>query len=461
MRIAFALESLRFSGGHQVVVEHARQLAGDQGFEVTIVDCFGNADRERGLELPDGVGVLGVDDIGPEPFDVVVATWWTTAAVVKQIPADRYAYFIQSLEDRWYSADQPEAELARLTWELGLPVITEATWIADLIRSHRPDVQCHLVRNGVDKAVFPVGTERGLRGDAPLRVLLEAGTGHSPNKGVAEALNALSVTEEPVHTTVVGDVGELRLPPFTTAVPVVPQQELSELYASHDVLLKTSRVEGMYGPPLEAFHRGATVVTTAVTGHDEFVVHGHNGLLVDWDDPVGTARALDLLCKDRALLERLRANALETARGWPSWVDSGSEMASALRSVAAGEPDRLAVTLPVFIGADRFLFDSAMRTHRLKVQERAASRHIEKLEYAWMLAEETHQRAEESSRQAEAQSAHQERLNERLRQDLALVSATNDALEARNAALQTVLDMRIEARLARVARKVRDSFART
>ena len=48
-------------------------------------------------------------------------------------------------------------------------------------------------------------------------------------------------------------------------------------YARSDVVLKLSRVEGMFGPPLEGFHRGATCVVTPVTGHDEYVEHGWNG----------------------------------------------------------------------------------------------------------------------------------------------------------------------------------------
>ena len=73
------------------------------------------------------------------------------------------------------------------------------------------------------------------------------------------------------------------------------QPQLATLYGESDVLLKLSRVEGMFGPPLEGFHRGATCVVTPVTGHDEYIVHGENGLVVDWDDTAGTARALDLL----------------------------------------------------------------------------------------------------------------------------------------------------------------------
>ena len=71
-------------------------------------------------------------------------------------------------------------------------------------------------------------------------------------------------------------------------------------------MLKLSTVEGMSGPPLEGFHRGATCVITPVTGHEEYVVHGYNGLITDWDDLGGAARQLDLLARDRRLLHFLR-----------------------------------------------------------------------------------------------------------------------------------------------------------
>jgi hypothetical protein len=94
----------------------------------------------------------------------------------------------------------------------------------------------------------------------------------------------------------------------------------------------------MFGPPLEGFHRGATCVTTEVTGADEYVEHGWNGLVCDWDDARGTARQLDLLARDRRLLHTLRCNALETARRWPSWDQQGEFMALALARIHREPP---------------------------------------------------------------------------------------------------------------------------
>jgi hypothetical protein len=96
----------------------------------------------------------------------------------------------------------------------------------------------------------------------------------------------------------------------------------------------------MFGPPLEGFHMGATCVTTEVTGHEEYIAHGRNALVVDWDDRTGTTRQLELLARDRRLLHELRCGALQTARGWPNWDQATQFMALALERLAeSAAPD--------------------------------------------------------------------------------------------------------------------------
>jgi len=141
---------------------------------------------------------------------------------------------------------------------------------------------------------------------------------------------------------------------------------MASAYAGHDVVLKLSRIEGMFGPPLEGFHCGATCVVTPVTGHDEYVAHGFNGLVTDWDDERGTARLLDLLARDRALLHELRLNAVRTARAWPSWSDQAHVMAAALRAIRREPPPR------AFAGAVELLGDvgAAVEHTRRAIEER-------------------------------------------------------------------------------------------
>ena len=340
MKVCFVLNDIALSGGTGVVVEHAHQLADAPRVRRDARDheratshrgptagCLTSpASRSRRRER--------------SRYDVAVATLWSTCYSLFDVPAERYAYFVQSLEDRFFEPDAPgERVLAAMTYSLPVSFITEARWIADFLAEIRPDAPCLLVRNGVAKDVFALAEPPEARPTRPLHILLE---GHPDVwfKGLREAAAVLRELREPHVTTFVSPSGRDGDPPLGADRVVGPlsQEEMAKEYAATDVVLKLSRVEGMFGPPLEGFHMGATCVTTPVTGHDEFVEHGFNGLVTDWDDVRGTARVLDLLARDRRLLHYLRTNAWLTARGWPGWQQSGDFMAAALTTIATSSP---------------------------------------------------------------------------------------------------------------------------
>ncbi|HEX7292240.1 MAG TPA: glycosyltransferase family 4 protein [Conexibacter sp.] len=333
MKLAFLLHDLQLSGGVGVVVQHARELVTRHGHDVTLVLT---REQEREPWEFDGLAhlhVAGLADARSERFDVAIATWWETTFSLFELEADRYASFVQSLEHRFYPPNVPERTLAALTQGLPVAYVTEARWIADTLAQLQPESPCLYVRNGIDKQVFAPPQELDVRLDGPLRIVVE-GDPRVWFKGVPAALGAVERMTEPRHLTLVTGAREA-VPGKAPDAIVGPlsQQQMASLYAESDVVLKLSRVEGMYGPPLEGFHMGATCVTTPVTGHEEYVEHGWNGLVVDWDDAAGTARALDLLARDRRLLHFLRTNALATARAWPSWEQAGTFMAAALSAI--------------------------------------------------------------------------------------------------------------------------------
>jgi glycosyltransferase involved in cell wall biosynthesis len=333
VRIAFVVNDLQLSGGVGVVVEHADQLARHHGFDVALV-LAREQDvpdwRHRGLT---DVPVLGLPAAREERYDIALATWWETTYALFELRAERYAYFVQSLEDRFYRPDEPERLGAALTHDLPVALVTEARWIAETLEALRPGLHVHYVRNGMAKDVFAGSDEPAPLTQGPLRILVE---GHRGVwfKGVDDALAATAAMSQPRHVTLVSTDGAgTEVPGVDRVVGPVAHGDMAALYAESHVVLKLSRVEGMYGPPLEGFHMGATTVTSAVTGHEEYVRHGWNGLVVAWDDVRGTARALDLLARDRVLLHFLRHNARRTAAAWPSWEQQGTVMAAVLRAI--------------------------------------------------------------------------------------------------------------------------------
>lgn len=334
MKIAFLVNDLQLSGGVGVVLAHARRLSELEGWEVTLVLVREDEGPSwHGYEHLPHLHVRSREQALAERYDIAIATWWETTFTLFELAAERHAYFVQSLEDRFYLHDQAERLGAGLTLDLPVAFITEAAWIAQTLAGLRPDAPCYLVRNGIDKGVFAPVQSVEPSTDAPLRILIE-GSPTSWFKHVHDAIDAAAAMSEPRHVTVVcGDREALGEVVADEVVGPLSHREMAERYRRTDVVLKLSSVEGMFGPPLEGFHGGATCVVTPVTGHEEYVQHGYNALLCDWDDLRGTARQLDLLARDRELLHHLRVNALETARGWPDWEQSSQFMAAALQAI--------------------------------------------------------------------------------------------------------------------------------
>jgi glycosyltransferase involved in cell wall biosynthesis len=339
VKVAFILQDLQLSGGVGVVIEHARRLSALDGWDVTLVLSREQKETSwHGYEHLSRIHICPREQALQQSFDIAVATWWETTFTLFELKAERYAYFVQSLEDRFYRCDEPERLGAGLTLDLPVSFITEARWIAEMLAQIRPGAPCHLVRNGIDKEVF-APLDRVTPHEGPLRVLIE-GPLQVWFKHVPEAVTAAAAMREPHHTTLISSGGDRAgLPaPVDEILGPLSQREMAGAYTRADVLLKLSSIEGMSGPPLESFHRGATCVVTPVTGHEEYVRHGFNALLTDWDDLGGTARQLDLLARDRQLLHRLRCNALETARAWPDWEQSSGLMAAALMEIRQAPP---------------------------------------------------------------------------------------------------------------------------
>lgn len=101
---------------------------------------------------------------------------------------------------------------------------------------------------------------------------------------------------------------------------VGPQTQLEIVGRYHDahlavlpaIVARDGNREGLPVSIVEALASGLPVVTTPVTGIPEAVEHGHNGLLVPMNDAPALADAMGSLIHDRALYDRLRANARQS-----------------------------------------------------------------------------------------------------------------------------------------------------
>lgn len=337
MRVALILPALGISGGVNVALRHVRSLAA-LGHAVTVVapDAEETASvmtrdlRESGVALVSSVNET-------EEFDIVIATWWETLFRLKEFRFRHAVYFVQSIESRFYESDlNPRAEaVVAQTYNLHLPIVTVSLWLQTYLGLAHGTPSL-LVPNGIEKSIFDTeGDVLESRVRGKLRVLIE-GNPDAPMKGVAEALRAAQQSSadeiwllSPV--AVEDSHGAIRV------IAEVPPEVVAQVYRSCDVLVKLSRVEGMYGPPLEMFHCGGTLVTWPTTGSEEFVEDDWNAMVVPMEDVESATDALNALKGDSDRLDRLKRGAVETARTWPSWRESSRRFCG-IMTVISGLP---------------------------------------------------------------------------------------------------------------------------
>ena len=322
---------LGLGGGTHLIVSYARQLAISTGIHVDLVTV---APRPAMLTDPGPLPVIGLAEARRHHYDVAIGTWWSTAGTLFELDVDRRLAFLHSLDTRFYRESEffERAGAAGL-WTAPVDFIVVGSWIARTLGELRPDARVRIVRHGFDRAVFGLRLREPLEG--PLRILVDG----APTvwlKGVPEALEATCRMREPRHVTLVTLDGTVPALGEDICVGPLDPDAMAALYAHSDVLLKLSRFEGCPLPPIEAALAGVPTVMAPFTGHDDVGRHGHDVILVGFDDADGVAQTLDLLARDRALLARLGANARTKAQDWPDLVGAGEAFSAAVTELMSG-----------------------------------------------------------------------------------------------------------------------------
>lgn len=315
-KIAFILPGVGVSGGIAVVFKHAMMLlaAGHDAFVINIGEP-GDGSWFSNNTVP----IIHINDQRPYVFDhidMLFATGWSTAEWLDKIDAKRKLYFVQS-DERRFSEDEHLKKKIHNTYKLDCEYVTEAFWIQKLL-SEEFGHKATYVPNGLDQNIF-FPTEPLAKKSNKIRVLIE-GPIIIPFKGMLDSYNAIKDLD--CEIWIVSSAGR---PPadwrYDRFFERVPFALMPQIYSSCDVFLKMSRVEGFFGPPMEAMACGCSVVVGKVTGYDEYIKHQKNALVVEQGDIAGAKKAVQRLIDDEDLRNQLIAEGHLTANAW-SWEKS-------------------------------------------------------------------------------------------------------------------------------------------
>jgi glycosyltransferase involved in cell wall biosynthesis len=308
MRIVYLIPGCGVSGGVAVVCQHANRLL-QRGHEVYLV----TETLEKSIDwFPhQKVPVLPLDEY-PENVEILIATGWSTSFTVVDLPAQQKFYFVQSDETRFHSQESIWKNITALSYRLNFNYLTEAHWLQKWLMENFGH-EAELIPNGIDSDIFHPDQPMSPKGKRP-RILLEGAIG-LPYKGMSDAFSAVANLDAEIWC--VSSFGEpdpsWRCDRFFRQIPM---GKMRKLYSSCDVLLKLSRVEGFFGPPLEMMACGGTVVVGKVSGYDEYIVDGYNALVVEPGDVASAKVAVSHLLSDANLRNNLIANGLATAKAW-------------------------------------------------------------------------------------------------------------------------------------------------
>ena len=322
--IAFILPTTDISGGVNVVLKHADILRSN-GWNVTLLDDIhrkalksSTRSYEYRLDIP-GYNVVTMFNVEVEAyFDTMVATLWTTLRHIKEYPnVKRKLYLVQSYETGfapWGSGEGKFKANATYCDNTGLEYITISKWCQEWLKSiYGQDAR--YAPNGINGDLYPFN-DRDFSKEK-IKILIE-GDSKTDYKNTDEAfrivdkldlnkyhISYLSYRKEPKDWYKV-DTFYNRIDPL----------KVGEVYASCDILIKTSLLESFSYPPLEMMATGGFTVVVPNDGNKEYLIDGVNTLLYSAGDIDDGVRAVERIVGDPELRKKLAKNGVETARGY-------------------------------------------------------------------------------------------------------------------------------------------------
>lgn len=289
--ICYIIPTTNITGGVAVVCEHLNRLKA-LGYKVLIASTDNKTDLSWFPKQTVEVIPFKGNKKNIENYDIVVATGWITAYELALLNVKRKIYFVQSDETRFYPEKSFLKDRVEYTYHFPFEYMTEAKWIKKWLQE-KYNHKAELVPNGINTDIFYPDTPLEPKPKNKKRVLLE-GAINLPFKGMKEAFEV--VQDLDCEVWCVSYDGrpkpEWHCDRFFEKVPM---DVMRRIYSSCDILLKLSRVEGFFGPPLEMMACGGVPVVAKVTGYDEYIKDGYNALVTEVGNIKKTKKALEKL----------------------------------------------------------------------------------------------------------------------------------------------------------------------
>lgn len=315
--ICYIIPTTNITGGVAVVCEHLNRLK-KYGHKTLIASYDNKTDLSWFPNQSVKVIPLKNNQRIIEKYHTVVATGWVTSYELLLLNVKRKIYFVQSNETRFYPLGSYLKQRVKRTYTFPFEYMTEARWIRDWLKKDF-NHQAEYVPNGINTDIFYPDTPLEPKPKNKKRILLE-GAINLPFKGMVEAFEVVKDLDCEVWCVSYDGKPkpEWRCDRFFEKVPM---DMMRRIYSSCDILLKLSRVEGFFGPPLEMMACGGVPVVTNVTGYDEYIINNKNALITEPNNIPKTKKLIQKLINNKSLYKKLQFGSQKTIQSM-SWKNS-------------------------------------------------------------------------------------------------------------------------------------------
>lgn len=319
LRVTYVLQDLLIAGGVLSVIQLVNEL-NLSGVDARIAATFEDPKVYRWLPFVRRPMIYGsaedlVENL-PE-CDLLVATLWTTAPLVKQLldqgRTKKAAYFVQGFEANFYPDSPSTQAQVESTYNLLDTRIVKSDWLAAKLA----ELGCatHKIALGMDLDLFRPGL---FPPEQPLVLALaRPAIGVSEYDAVIRALASVKAAHPDVSIALFGDDNLQReaIPfPYIDLGVVFDRATLVRWYHKASVVVDLCSSHGFGRCGLEAMACGTPCVLAKTGGVLEYAIHEHNALLVDSADDNQAGAAIVRLLDPGPLPQQLRAAGLETAK---------------------------------------------------------------------------------------------------------------------------------------------------
>ena len=277
-----------------------------------------------------------------EHFDVIVATLWSTPALIAPVaarwPEKAFVYYVQDYEP-WFFPNDRESRATALESYTRVPnmvLMAKTDWICRTVRE-RHGVEVFRVSPSLDHDVFyaadrppggPVTLSAMIRPTtprrAPLRTLRVLGD-------LAHRFDGLRILlfgcESDALEGLVGQDREPKLDFEFENQGILTRRDVAGLLRESDIFIDLSDYQAFGRTGLEAMACGCATVLPVRGGTDEYVVDGENAFLVDTASYEDVTCTVARLIEDRSLREKIKERSLATAARYSILRASLSELA--------------------------------------------------------------------------------------------------------------------------------------